>query len=199
MLKLFLLICVPIALFIMLEYQNISLYIAVKSWDMQYYLGKDDYIKDYNSAILLAQANKYQEAKSLLKPMLNSKDLPNPADIYEIYWDLVHASNGSTGDTIVFYNRSLEYYDNLRVRTKIDYLMNNIPIQAPQQSTWTLSQDDTSISGSVARESRRKELELSWSQMSQVRDLSAGMIQPQDIISRTLDMLSTSSTIPKDW
>ena len=166
---------------------------------MQYYLGHNDSIKSYNTALILAQDNQFQEAKSLLKPLLNQKELMNPSDIYEIYWDLVYASNWSTWDTIVFYNRSLEYYDNPRVHNKIQYLSNVAPSQSSRQWTWAPPPDDALLSGSIARESRRKELELSGSQMDKVRDLSAGMVQPQDIISRTLDILSTNSAIPKDW
>jgi len=96
MFKIFILICVPFFVFVSFEYENISLFFAAKVQDMRYYLGSDDAIVNYNEAVWLARSSEYNEAKSLLQPILNNRNIHNPADVYELYGDLVYETRGST-------------------------------------------------------------------------------------------------------
>lgn len=198
--KILLLICVPILLFVSLEHDNISLWIATELQDMDYYIGGDDTVHNYDEAIFLISQQQYTEAKALLQPILNNKNLRNPADVYELYGDLVYETRGSTGDVAVFYNRSLEYQDSPRVKKKLE-LLSTLPQSSQEQTSENTGATDTpqDMTGAIEREIRRQELMLSWSTKQNIRDLSAGMIQPQDLITRTLDILATGSSIPKDW
>lgn len=202
MFKIFFLICAPLLIFVLMEYENISLFVAAKTQNIRYYIGSDSSLKNYNEAILLIKSSQYNEAKSLLQLILNDKTLRNPADVYELYGDLVYETHGSTGDILVFYNRSLEYHDSPRVKKKLELLKSLSPKEQKQS-------EDTENTGStlpledmtwvIMRESRRQELLLSGWVNQNIRDLSAGMIEPQDLITRTLDILATGSSIPKDW
>lgn len=194
------LICIPLLVFASLERENLSLLVADKFQDMDYYIGTDIWISNYNEAVLLIRGSQYPEAKSLLQPILNQRDLVNPADVYELYGDLVYEADGSTGDVAVFYQRSLEYLDTPRIRKKLELLST---ITEPKQEENTDNTGSLNVpedmTGALERESRRQELSLSWETRQNIRDLSAGMAAPQDLISRTLDILATGSSVPKDW
>lgn len=194
------LICIPILLFALLERDNISLWIATELQDMDYYMGDDDTVHNYDEAIFLIRQEQYTEAKALLQPILNNKNLKNPWDIYELYGDLVYETRGSTGDVAVFYNRSLQYQDSPRVKKKLE-LLSTLPEPSQEQIAENTGATNTpqDITGTLEREIRRQELTISWETAQRIRDLSAGMIEPQDLITRTLDILSTGSSIPKDW
>lgn len=105
---------------------------------MRYYMGTNTTIRNYNEAVSLLRDQQYGPAKSLLQPILNEKNLANPADVYELYGDLVYETKGSTGDVAVFYNRSLEYTDSVRVRTKIS-LLDQMPRPREDSETGTTS------------------------------------------------------------
>jgi hypothetical protein len=200
MLKITLLICIPIFLFVSLERVNISLWIASELQNMRYYIGTDDTIRNYNEAVLLLHKSDYSAAKSLLQPILNNKNLKNPEDIYELYGDLVYEARGSTGDVAVFYNRSLEHRDSLRVKKKLEILSTLSPSsQEPIDENTTAIDTPKDMTGALEREKRRQEISHPDNQKQTIRDLSAGMVEPQDLITRTLDLLSTGSSIPKDW
>ena len=55
-------------------------------------MGADKAIANYNEAVSLIGNKQYNEAKSLLQPILNNRDLINPADVYELYGDLVYGT-----------------------------------------------------------------------------------------------------------
>lgn len=168
---------------------------------MSYYMGKDDTVRYYNESLILSEDMKYNEAKSILQPILNSSTLKNPADVYEVYGDLVYQSHGTTGDILVFYKRSLEYKDTSRVRKKISILSSSSgEVELQDITRDTLSDDiSESFTGTTEALSRRKDLLDDMSGSQNIRDLSSGMFEPQDIITRSLDILSTGSSIPKDW
>jgi hypothetical protein len=136
--KFLLLICAFLCLLVALERDNISLVLANKVGDMHVYIGADRAIVNYNEAVSLIGNKQYDEAKSLLQPILNNKSLANPADVYELYGDLVYETHGSTGDVAVFYHRSLEYIDTLRVRTKLA-LLDQIPLPREVSATGATS------------------------------------------------------------
>lgn len=199
--KILFLICIPVIIFTLLERNNISLFVAAKLQDMAYYIGQNEAIMKYNEAVLLAQDSQYSEAKSLLQFILNNEQLAQPADVYELYGDLVYQTRGSTGDVAVFYNRSLEYLDSERVREKIK-LLDIIPQKSQDEKTVaSTGSTDTpeDLTGAMLREQRRQEIVQDGQSPWSIRDTSAGMIEPQDIISRTLDIFHTGSAIPKDW
>jgi hypothetical protein len=136
--KLLLLICAFLCILVALERDNISLVLANQMGDMHVYIGADKAIANYNEAVSLVASQQYGPAKSLLQPILNEKNLANPADVYELYGDLVYETKGSTGDVAVFYNRSLEYTDSVRVRTKIS-LLDQMPRPREDSETGTTS------------------------------------------------------------
>lgn len=57
---------------------------------MSYYIGDDRGLAMYNEAVLLIAKKEYSSAKSLLQPLLNQDTIQNPADVYELYGDLVY-------------------------------------------------------------------------------------------------------------
>ncbi|MFZ2255132.1 MAG: hypothetical protein WAW59_06340 [Patescibacteria group bacterium] len=93
---------------------------------------------------------------------MNQRDLVNPADVYELYGDLVYEADGSTGDVAVFYQRSLEYLDTPRIRKKLELLST---ITEPKQEENTDNTGSLNVpedmTGALERESRRQELSLS--------------------------------------
>jgi hypothetical protein len=200
--KFLLLICTFLCLFVTLERDNISLVLANRIGDMRYYIGADEAIANYNEAVSLIDNKQYNEAKSLIQPILNTKSLVNPADVYELYGDLVYETHGSTGDVAIFYHRSLEYIDTPRVRTKLALLDQ---IQLPREKTETGATNTGSIAvpddqtGALMRETRRQELTGSGVGRRESLDPYAGMTPPEDIISRTLQLLSTGSASVRDW
>ncbi len=144
----------------MLERNNISLFVAANLQDMAYYIGQDEAIMKYNEAVLLAQDSQYSEAKSLLQLILNNEQLAQPADVYELYGDLVYQTRGSTGDVAVFYNRSLEYLDSERVREKIK-LLDIIPQKSQDEKTVASTGSTNTpedLTGAMLREQRRQEI-----------------------------------------
>ncbi len=169
---------------------------------MHYYIGSDTAIPAYNEALSLVREGQYNEAKSLLQPILNNKGLANPADVYELYGDLVYETKGSTGDVAVFYHRSLEYIDMPRVRTKLA-LLNQIPLPREQSETGATNTGSIAVpedqTGALMRETRRQELTGSGVGRRESLDPYAGMTPPEDIISRTLHLLSTGSESVRDW
>ncbi len=202
MYKILLLICAFLCLLVALERENISLVLANKMGDMHYYIGSDTAIPAYNEALSLVREKQYNEAKSLLQPILNNKGLANPTDVYELYGDLVYETKGSTGDVAVFYHRSLDYIDTPRVRTKLA-LLDQIPLPREQSETGatntgsiTVPEDQT---GALMRETRRQELTGSGVGRRESLDPYAGMTPPEDIISRTLHLVSTGSESVRDW
>lgn len=200
--KFLLLICAFLFTLVALERDNISLVLANRMGDMHVYIGADKAIANYNEAVSLVASQQYDEAKSLLQPILNTKSLVNPADVYELYGDLVYETHGSTGDVAVFYHRSLEYIDTPRVRTKLA-LLDQIPV--PREKTETGATNTGSITvpedqtGALMRETRRQELTGSGVGRRESLDPYAGMTPPEDIISRTLQLLSTGSESVRDW
>ena len=79
--------------------------------------------------------------------------------MYELYGDFVYESRGSTGDVAVFYNRSLEYLDNPRVRTKLTFL-DTLPTTSEGIGDTSTGMVDeiTSLTGAQERKQRREEL-----------------------------------------
>lgn len=136
--KSLLLICAFLFILSWFERDNLSLVLANRAGDMRYYIGAERSIHNYNEAVSLTQKGQYSEAKSLLQPILNEKTLTNPADVYELYGDLVYETKGSTGDVAVFYRRSLEYVDSLRVRTKLT-LLDQVSLPREVSATGTTS------------------------------------------------------------
>ena len=198
--KLLTLICVPLLVFISLERVNISLLAWVEFQDMGYYIGDDAAVKSYNEAVLALRQWQTSEAKSLLQTILNGEH-ENPADVYELYGDLVYESRGSTGDVAVFYNRSLEYLDNPRVRTKLA-LLDTLPAPTEDKNntnTATGAVEELNQTGALERTSRRQELAWTGRDGQQMIDLTVGMTEPQDAISRTLDILSGGTGAQRDW
>jgi hypothetical protein len=197
--KILSLIIIPLLLFVTLERDNISLILVAYLKDSRYYIWQEVAIQNYNEAILLTEKGQYLEAKSLLQPILNTKDLHNPSDVYELYGDLVYSTSGNTGDTAVFYRRALEYRTSSRIEDKLRLLEINPPTQRQEPS---LTQSWDAIAQPELdwlRSSRREELDSLQVSEADALDLYGSLQEPADIISRTLDVLSTGSTIVRDW
>lgn len=186
--------------FVALEYRNISLLFTTHINTMKYFVGNDENVFNYNEAIFLTQKQNYLEAKSLLQPLLNQQTLHNPADIYEMYGDILYTTHGNTGDILFFYQKSLTHKEVERVQKKI-WLLNNI-----QQWSWASMQESdnattlpTDNSGAILRDMRRVELISSWITEKDALNIYGNDIHTSDAISRALDLLETGSTVPRDW
>lgn len=198
--KILLLICVSLLVFASLERVNLSLSVSSYLQDMSYYIGDDMTVENYNEAVIAVKEWNLSEAKSLLQTILN-QDTKNPADVYELYGDLVYDARWSTGDVAVFYNRSLEYLDNPRVRSKLALLDTLPPPTEDSGNTETATgiTEETDRIGALERASRRQELAGTGRDNQKMIDLTVGMVEPQDAISRTLDILSGGTGAQRDW
>ncbi len=200
--KIFLLISIIASIFVTLEYKNISLLLAHGVGDMRYYVWGDDGIREYNTAQYLIAEKNYTGAKSVLSPLLNQWDITLPWETWETYGDLVYEIGGATGDVVVFYRRALEYTDHPRIHDKIALLDSLPPRTWESENTKAQSgssDSPASTSGATLREMRRTELEDETRNRAQSVDLQSGYTRPDDIISRTLDLLATWSTAVRDW
>lgn len=85
------LLCISVFLtFLFVERENISLLVANNRQDISWYLGDNMEARLYDEAIWLTRQSRYQEAISLLTPLLNRRDLTHPTDVYELYGDLLY-------------------------------------------------------------------------------------------------------------
>lgn len=151
--------CFFLAIFSVLEYQNVSLVFANISQNISWYYGDDMNIKRYNESIWLVEKWEFQQAKSLLLPLLNSKE-EYQSDVFELYGDILYRTAWSTGDILTMYHRALGVSWKLRIEKKIA-LLENKTTEGMQENTKNNTPTNTwkSLSGNLARDIKRSEIE----------------------------------------
>lgn len=181
---------------------NGSLIIANITGDVSYFQWSEKWVNRYNQSVRLAQQWQYQDAKSLLSPLLNDTSISYRPQIAELYGDLIYSTSGSLSDVVTMYERSLEYKDSTRVKQKIEFIKN---LQKLPEST-TLSGEEkntpsTIQTGSTDIENKKKELEQISKQRSEyLSNSNASQSEIRGELQKLIEFAETGNSQQiQDW
>ena len=182
--------------------KDISLAASVFFREPDFFLGKSSEITLYNDALSLAKSRDYASAKSLLSSLISNKNVSNPSDIYELYGDILFLTADGTGDTLLFYKKSLKSNPtNPRIDKKIALLQTRQiePREEQKTQTWTKTQDPKTQTGETSNlDLKKEELRELQSQRSGMVESSAQGMTQKWLIDETFELLGTGAG-SKNW
>jgi hypothetical protein len=150
--------------------KDFSLVASVVFREPHFFLGKSNEVTLYNDVLSLAQSGDYESAKSLLRPLLSSKNLSNPSDVYELYGDIIFILSQGTGDILPFYKKSLAINPtNPRIAQKIALLEIKKTEEKKEQNSQTgtkMQNPQTQTGADSSLSAKKEELQKLQSQRS---------------------------------
>ena len=180
---------------------NGSLILANYTEDASYFQWDEKWVTKFNQAVRLSQRWQYQEAKTVLSPILNDVAIPKKAEVAELYGDLIYSTSGSLTDVITMYERSVGFQSNDRVIRKIEYIkqLQNKPKPSPDPDS---NPEKTPTStGSDEIKNKKEELEkISKQRSDYLSNTNASQAEIRSELQKLIEFAQSGTTQnAQDW